>query len=358
VSISSLEGRNSSLPRLGIMLALGVALGGGIGFYLGRASAPGFESQADSRADAGAEAGSPAAAPAAVPADPAVHPAKPNQPLDPVGSPTSPVPAPEALPKKLRRIDASISGSLYATLARELEGRDADILSAHVGRLLIWWLNASRDVLKGDRVQVLFETVPGPGQMLIHALRYHSTKQGKTYEAYRFKPAGAKYGRYYDAEGQEVEPRLVQSPIDEYEQVTEVMNLGGRRHRGVDFKADVGMQVRAPFRAKVMRRNWNTRRNGNCLHLVYLDSGITALFLHLDKVLPAAKPGRVVAAGTPVAHSGNTGHSTAPHLHYELRSKSGKLLNPFDVHETVRVKLEGSDLQAYLAIRKKLSKNL
>ena len=353
MSISSFEDSKSSVPKLGMMLVLGIALGGGIGFYLGRASAPGLEPQADPQADAGAEADS-AAAP--LPAGPTPSPN--TTAPEPVASPTNPIPAPASLPESLRRIDASISGSLYATLARELEGRDADILSAHVGRLLIWWLNASRDVLKGDRVQVLFEAVPGPGQMRIHALRYHSTKQDKTYEAYRFKPAGAKYGRYYDAEGQEVEPRLVPSPIDEYEQVTEVMNLGGRRHRGVDFKADVGMLVRTPFRAKVMRRNWNTRRNGNCLHLVFPDRGITALFLHLDKVLPAAKPGQVVAAGTPVAHSGNTGHSTAPHLHYELRSKSGKLLNPFELHETVQVKLEGKDLEAYRLTREKLSQNL
>jgi len=129
------------------------------------------------------------------------------------------------------------------------------------------------------------------------------------------------------------------------------MNLAGRRHRGVDFKTDVGTPVVAPYKSKVMRRNWNTLRNGKCLELRYVDLGINAFFLHLDEVLPAAVPGNTVEAGTLLARTGNTGHSTAPHLHYELHGKNNRLLDPFDVGETTRKLLEGKDLARFNAKR-------
>ena len=256
----------------------------------------------------------------------------------------------------IRHLNTLIRGSLYSTLARELSGRDADILSAQIGRILVWWLDATRDVLKCDEVSVSFEPVDGPGKYRILALVYKSSKLGKTFEAIFFKPEGAKYGHYFDAEGVEIEKRLKHSPIADYEQITELMNLGGRRHHGVDFKTDVGTPVTTPFAARVMRRNWRTRRNGNCLHIHYVGKGIDALFLHLSEIL--VKPGEKLKAGTIVAKSGNTGHSTAPHLHYELHGKGGRLLNPFNVFETFRRKLEGTSLEKFSENRKVLLREL
>ena len=151
---------------------------------------------------------------------------------------------------------------------------------------------------------------------------------------------------------------MVQGPLEEYEQVTELMNLGGRRHRGVDFKTEAGTPVRVPKKAKVLRRNWHTRHNGNCLSLLYLSSEVTALFLHLDKVLPVAKVGAVLDQGVIVAHAGNTGRSTAPHLHYELRNRKGRLVNPFDFHKTVRKKLGIDEIETFQKKRDQLQRLL
>lgn len=335
-----------------VAVMAGAVLGAGIGFWLGRASAPTVEPAAPP-AEA-AVAGDATDEAAARRTDAADRPAAP--PAVVAGSAGSAAEGPAA--DDVRQLNATISGSLYATLTREAEGREADLLSAQIGRLLIWWLDAHRHVLKGDRVTVVYVPDDGPGGVRILALRYHSTKLGKTLAAYRHQPEGAPYGRYYDTEGREIEKRLKDGPIDHYEQVTALMNLTGRRHRGVDFKTDVGTEVRTPYRARVMRRNWNTRHNGYCLELVYLDSGVRALFLHLDKVLDAARPGRVLAAGTPVAHSGNTGRSTAPHLHYELHTRAGRLLNPFDFHSTERRSLDEAELERFQPRRLALDRAL
>jgi murein DD-endopeptidase MepM/ murein hydrolase activator NlpD len=308
-----------------VVLLLGVAIGGAGGYYLGVRSVeppPGMH---------------PAAAQTA-PAE--------GSTVAQAGAPVQDQPLPESGPDAgdLKRLDLRVRGSLYATMAPHLDGRKADILNAQVGRVLVWWFDLRRDVLKNDRLQLVFKPVDDPSELQLQAIRYTSRKMNRTFSAYLYKPAASRYQRYYDESGTEIEKRLVNAPLKEYEQITELMNLSGRRHRGVDFKADIGSAIVAPFRSKVMRRNWHTRRNGNCLQLQYLDSGISAIFLHLDEVLPEIKPGMVVEAGTLVARTGNTGHSTAPHLHYELHGKSGKPLNPFEAHKTVRYTLGKEDL--------------
>jgi murein DD-endopeptidase len=276
---------------------------------------------------------------------------------------TAPVAAPVELPKEegppplpegVQRLDTKISGSLYATLARNLEGRQADILNAQLGRILVWWFEPRRDVLKGDRLQLLYKPPENPTVLSVISVYYTSEKNQRTYKAYLFKPEGARYEHFYNEKGEAIEEQLVNPPIEEYEQITELMNLTGRRHRGVDFKVDMDTPVRTPWKAKVLRKNWSTRLNGYCLEIKYVDSGIHAFFLHLNEVLPEVKPGTVLEAGTEIARSGNTGRSTAPHLHYELRNNSGRNLNPFKIHETRREKLEGEDLEAFTAHRDQL----
>ncbi len=353
----TLGGGSSTGPRSGlpawVSVLLGAVLGAGLGFYLGRATAPGADLQAVPPADLAPASGIPAAPGEAAPA-PVADPAPPAAP-----GPAPAAPTPGATPSgTTRRLAVTLDSSLYQSLSGELPGREADILSAHIGRLLIWWLDARRDVLRGDRLEVAWEPVPGPGEIRVRALRYQSQKLGKTLEAYLFQRPGAAYGRYYDPDGVEIEQRLEPSPLDEYEQVTEVMNLGGRRHRGVDFKVDVGTPVRTPEDAVVSRVNWRTRGNGNCLELVYPRTGATATFLHLDKVLPETRPGRRLKAGTAVALSGNTGRSTAPHLHYELHDRAGRLVNPFDYHTTTRRRLEGAELEAFRGAQAELARGL
>lgn len=61
--------------------------------------------------------------------------------------------------------------------------------------------------------------------------------------------------------------------------------------------------------------------------IVDYDRGIQGLYAHLSKVV--VKEGYPVVAGTKIALSGNTGNSTGPHLHFELR-KNGATVDPLD----------------------------
>lgn len=98
----------------------------------------------------------------------------------------------------------------------------------------------------------------------------------------------------------------------------------GRIHYGVDLKASVGDTIYASFDGKVRITKFN--RDGYGFYVVIRHTnGIETLYAHLSKFL--IKPNQFVKAGEPIALSGNTGRSTGPHLHYEIRYM-GKAMNP------------------------------
>ncbi len=184
----------------------------------------------------------------------------------------------------------------------------------------------------------------------MHAVRFESQKQGRSFETYRFKPSGdgpsaalgTGFARYYQADGSELEERLIDSPLESYEQVTSLLR-DGRKHKGVDFKTPVGTPVRATFDGTVVRKNWNFRGNGNSVELQETGGqGRTALFLHLSEVPKSLIGGQRVKKGEVIAKSGNTGHSFAPHLHYQLMS-GDQVIDPFTSQKTTRVSLPAGE---------------
>ncbi|MDR0967051.1 MAG: M23 family metallopeptidase [Myxococcales bacterium] len=269
----------------------------------------------------------------------------------PVAAPEPPPPPPPALPSeteaRLQTVFVEISGSLEGSLRQRLDADVAVPLSQVTARMLVWWVNVSKDLRKGDTLQIAYE-LPRGKEPLLHAVRFSSGKADRTWRAYRFQSAGQLFGRYFDESGTEIEETLKNGPIDAYEQITSILR-DGRKHRGVDFKAPTGTPVKMPFDATLTRKNWKSRGNGNCLD--FKDrSGRRIIFLHLDELPKDLKVGKLYRAGEVVAQSGNTGRSTAPHLHYQLETAHGKLLDPFEVHETFRRQLPDAERERFNAV--------
>ena len=246
----------------------------------------------------------------------------------------------------LQKVSLTLQGPLESALVESLGTDLGQTLAQVIGRTLVWWVPVPGGLMRGDRLDVLFETRRNE-EPIVHALRFNSGKMGQTYVAYRFRPPGAPFSRYYLPSGEELELRLRDAPLDDYEQVTSLIR-DGRRHKGVDFKTPVGSQVRATFDGVVTRKNWHFRANGNCFEVT--ESGGThrrALFLHLSALPRSLQVGTAVKKGEVIATSGNSGHSFAPHLHYQLMLGETHLLDPFTSHPTYRQSLADTQKAAF-----------
>lgn len=233
-----------------------------------------------------------------------------------------------------RSLSIQINGPLETSVV-EVVGRDlGPALAQVVTRALVWWIDVPGDFRKGDKLDVLYEERAGE-EPLVHAVRFSSSKLGQLFSAYRFQAPGDSFPRMYQVNGEELEQRLTPTPLDDYEQVTSLIR-DGRRHKGVDFKTPVGTPVKATFAGVITRKNWNWRSNGNCLEVTDPGTGRKALYLHLSELPKALHPGEHVTLGEVIAQSGNSGHSFAPHLHYQLMLGEERVLDPFATHQTLR----------------------
>ncbi len=253
---------------------------------------------------------------------------------------------PEALEIPARFIRVSIKGAISRGFVKQLGSPLGDRLALTMSRLLVWNMNLQKDPRPGDIVDVLFE-VDEQGMPRVLGLRYKSAKFDKEFSAWKFQPAGWTYPSWFDASGREVIGRLEDSPIVEYEEVTALLG-DGRGHSGMDFKAPVGTPITAPFDGTVTRVNWSLKYNGNCLE-IRSAKGTTARFLHLSGIESGVVKGTRVRKGKKLALSGNTGRSSAPHLHYELSSPSGKTLDPLKFHDVEHVLLADGDAASFAA---------
>lgn len=293
----------------------------------------------------------PAAAPAVV--DPnAVVPAG-NSGVVPPPTAAAPAPVIDA-PPGVKSFEIQIHGALEQAIVGQVGKSIGPALTQVVNRALVWWVSVPGDLRKGDTLWVAYEERPNQ-EPVVHAVRLVSGKAGKTFEAYRYKANGEMFSRLYEANGQELEERLVDAPLDSYEQVTSLLR-DGRRHKGVDFKTPIGTPVKATFDGVITRKTWHFRGNGNSLEVVESGGkGRHALFLHLSEVPGSVQPGQRVKRGQVIAQSGNTGHSFAPHLHYQLMSPGGAVLDPFDSHPTERVTLAETERVRFDKEMKKLA---
>lgn len=97
-----------------------------------------------------------------------------------------------------------------------------------------------------------------------------------------------------------------------------------KHHKGLDLSASRGTPIYAPADGVVEVVRPNKQGYGNVLKIRHA-FGFSTLYAHLDSF--KVKSGHFVHKGELIATSGNTGLSTAPHLHYEVHFLD-RALNP------------------------------
>jgi hypothetical protein len=125
----------------------------------------------------------------------------------------------------------------------------------------------------------------------------------------------------------------------------------GRMHKGVDIDLNKGDEVCAAFNGKVRV----ARKQGGFGNVVILmhPNGMETVYAHLSRI--KVSEGDIVFSGQTIGLGGSTGHSTGPHLHFELRYR-GHSINPGNfisftehklLHHTVMVKNSKRGLCAF-----------
>lgn len=102
----------------------------------------------------------------------------------------------------------------------------------------------------------------------------------------------------------------------------------GRMHNGLDVAVVTGTPVRAAADGRVTFSG----ENGGYGLVVYIDHGnqVETRYAHNSRL--AVKVGQQVKRGDIIAYSGNTGTSTGPHVHFEIRFKG----NPVDPYKYLK----------------------
>lgn len=94
-------------------------------------------------------------------------------------------------------------------------------------------------------------------------------------------------------------------------------------HKGIDISAPRGTPVYAPATGEVTFAG-RDGSYGLCIRMKH-NSSLSTRFAHLNRI--AIKPDQMVTRGELIGYVGNTGRSTGPHLHYEVRL-NGVPVNP------------------------------
>ncbi len=96
-------------------------------------------------------------------------------------------------------------------------------------------------------------------------------------------------------------------------------------HNGLDFRAPIGTEVYATGDGQVVIAGYNGGF-GKCVEIDH-DYGFKTIYGHLSEIM--VTDGQNIKRGDLIGMSGNTGTSTGPHLHYEIR-QYGKVKDPYN----------------------------
>lgn len=188
---------------------------------------------------------------------------------------------------------------------------------------LFWDIDITHQVRLGDKYKVAISQhyvgsqVIGKGQ--VEAIRYYNNKQ----EWMLIRNID---GHFYHPNGTSNQKSLSRLPLEHSYRVSSAFNLYRINpvthieapHYGTDFAVPTGSPVLSTGDGKVVRVGEHPLAG---LYIVIQNGPIySSRFLHLSEIL--VKEGQHISKGEIIALSGNSGRTTGPHLHYELRQNN------------------------------------
>jgi murein DD-endopeptidase MepM/ murein hydrolase activator NlpD len=200
----------------------------------------------------------------------------------------------------------------------------ADRTTMDMAGIFEWDIDFIQDVREGDTFTVIYEELWRDGVKLRDGeiIAAEFVNQGKSFRAARFRDETGRAG-FFSPEGRSVRKAFLRAPLD-FTRISSNFNPSRRHpvlnsiraHRGVDYAAPTGTQIRAAGDGKVLFRGVQ----GGYGNTIVLQHGgnITTLYGHLSR-FGNARAGARVNQGDVIGYVGRSGLATGPHLHYEYR---------------------------------------
>jgi murein DD-endopeptidase MepM/ murein hydrolase activator NlpD len=116
-------------------------------------------------------------------------------------------------------------------------------------------------------------------------------------------------------------------PLDQVEVTSPFGQRKHEFHEGIDLRAKKGTTVYAAHAGQVLYAGDRISGYGRMV-VIRHSSGVATVYAHASRLL--VHKGQWVSQGTRIAISGSTGHSTGPHLHFEVRAGVAAI-NPLEV---------------------------
>lgn len=245
--------------------------------------------------------------------------------------------------------EVSIAGRIDSSLAAALaDDPSLGGSGSSIARQMAELLPLEKKARHGDHFSVMVEVE----RLGDHDTAYSAKLMGFDYQGAKIQVAAARFDddRFYTPSGESLLPSFWRYPFQQRYPISSAFNpnrlhpITGRvsAHLGTDFAMPVGTAVEAPADG-VVKKVVHHPLAGNYLVLDHGD-GYQTRYLHLSKV--KVRRGDTVHQGQAIAYSGNTGRSTGPHLHYELRM-NGRPVNAMAVSLPVKGKLQHDELKRF-----------
>jgi murein DD-endopeptidase MepM/ murein hydrolase activator NlpD len=223
-------------------------------------------------------------------------------------------------------------------------------------------IDMKRDVRQGDSFEIVYEEYfrkgvrAGAGRIL--AASYSGRAFDRPLQAFYFAEKDGAPGRYFDADGNSLEPDFLKVPLVSYRLTS---RFTSRRfhpvlkkyfpHYGVDLAAPRGTPVMATADGRVRFAGWQ-RGFGRTVVLEH-KNGIRTYYGHLSRFGKGIKRGKKVRQKQIIGYVGKSGVATGPHLDYRI-SVNGRFKDPFKMRSKASGRLSGDTYATFLSDTKAL----
>ncbi len=213
-------------------------------------------------------------------------------------------------------------------------------------------INLKKDIQSGDKISIIAEKyitldrLSSYNGKIIFASLINKKREDFFY---RYYTPSSEY-QFFDESGKTIKTSPLIIPLS-FSRISS--KFGYRKHpvlgyikmhKGVDFVAKTNTPIYASGDGVISKLGSN-KYSGNFLVIDHKNA-TTTLYAHINKFADKIKKGKKIKQGELIAYVGNTGISTGPHLHYEVKV-NGKNINPLSIKYIPPVVLEKKDLEQF-----------